>query len=287
MIDTFKAGFNKDGKGLHDALIQNVKEAVQLGQSEYLFQDQMEEKIVDKTSGIPFYVHYYNPKKYIGPAPAPVKTNTDPLSPPYNRKGTVIHLTGGPGHYVLPNKDLFKFGHLVLSSDNPDNDQGEELDDQDFHCFADIFAEFGEHGIGYYNSSVAAGCSQLHKHIQFIPFEDHPLLQAIIDGHKMPFQVYKRSLEWFNFDSIKDAYRDMLAEAKTFKYSKDMKAYNFILSKKTAFLFPRSQGKHPWNLTINSLGVSGHLMIWETSDPRIKQNPLKVITDVCLPNENL
>ena len=284
MIEVFKDGFNKDGKNLHDALIENFKEALKLGQSEFLFQEQKEEKIRDK-SGLDFYVHYYNPKKYIGPAPPPTRQNTDPLSPPYDRKGTVIHLTGGPGHYVLPNKDLFKFGHIVLSSDNPDDNQGDELNDPDFHCFADIFAEFGNHGIGYYNSYIAAGCSQLHKHIQFIPYEDHPILQAILDGLDMPFAVYSRRMEWFNFEQIKQAYHEVLEEAKAAKYADEMKAYNFILTKQTAFLIPRSTGRHPWNITINSLGVSGHLCIWETSDPRIKQNPLQVITDVCLPNE--
>ena len=288
MIEVFKDGFNKDGKRLNDALRENIIEALQLGQSEFLFQEQKEEVIKDVARDLEFHVHYYNPKKYIGPAPPPKKTNYDPLSPPYDRKGTVIHLTGGPAHYVLPNKDLFKWGHIVLSSDNPDDNQGDELGDTDFHCFADIFAEFGNFGIGFYNSFIAAGCSQLHKHIQYIPYEKHPLLDAIIEqGDDLPFAAYKRTVEWFNFDTIKQAYHELMEEAKAAKFADEMHAYNFILSKKTAFLIPRSTGRHPWNITINSLGVSGHLCIWETSDPRIKQNPLQVITEVCLPNEKL
>lgn len=284
MIDVFYNGFNKFGRSLHDAIIANVKSALATGTSEMLFNDAKEERIKDRT-GIEFVVHYYNPKKYIGPAPPPTKIITDPLSPPYNRNGIIIHLSGGPAHYIIPNKDEVKFGHLVMSSDNPTDMQGEELDFRDFSCFENIFAEFGNMGVGYYNSGVYSGCSQLHKHIQYIPYDDHPLLDAIINGEDMPFQVYKRRVDWFTTEGIKQAYKDLMEQTKKGKWGTAMKAYNFILAKKHAFLIPRVLGKHPWNLTINSLGLCGHLLIWETSDPQIKANPLQVMTDVCFPNE--
>ncbi|EAY00690.1 hypothetical protein TVAG_189060 [Trichomonas vaginalis G3] len=282
MIEIFRDRMSKSGLSLHDAILRNVKNGLRNGTSEFLFQENKEQKLCDLMK-INVISHFYNPKKYIGPPPPPKQAESDPLSPPYNEKVNVIHLMGGPAHYIIPNKDLVKFGHIVISSDNPRDMQGEPLDDRDFACLADIFSEFDEHGIAYYNSGIESGCSQLHKHFQYIPYDEHPIVDAILQGRKIPFQIYKRQMEWFNFDSIKKAYTELLDEAKNGRYGKQMKAYNFVLTKKLALFVPRSRARSSFQIIINSLGICGHLFLWETSDSRILQYPMSTISEVCYP----
>ena len=78
--------------------------------------------------------------------------------------------------------------------------QGERLKSGDFDALSRVFHGFNNQGIGYYNCGINAGCTEPHKHLQYIPSNIAPMLDAIIFEKKVPFICYSTKLD--NYDSI-------------------------------------------------------------------------------------
>jgi ATP adenylyltransferase/5',5'''-P-1,P-4-tetraphosphate phosphorylase II len=83
---------------------------------------------------------------------------------------------------------------------------GDPLNLSDCHAMAQVLAGHEYVRIAYYNnynnynnynSGVTAGCSQLHKHIQFAPLPHNPLLDAYRPRAGLPWQYRVQLNVWF------------------------------------------------------------------------------------------
>lgn len=256
---------------LKEKILTHAKLSLNAKTANYFFNKT--EPVFDQ--GFKFYLHYYDPATYGGDHP-PTKLAVDPLEPPYPKNTFVGHLGNGAAHWIKINKSSFKDGHIVISADSCGPQQGDLLSDVDFSALSQVMLDFGNTGIGYYNSGVQSGCSQLHKHVQYIPHDDHPILDSVLSGNS-PYLEYHKPIEWYTHESIKDAYQDLISRMKCGKYADDIKHYNFVLSKHAAFIIPRKLARHPLGITVNSLGVSGHFFLWEKDSDPIKKSPLRVL----------
>ena len=72
----------------------------------------------------------------------------------------------GEHHTTILNKFPVCLHHLVLAR-RVFAEQRTPLEDTDFHALATLLSEQG--GLGFYNGGAAAGASQRHKHVQWIP----------------------------------------------------------------------------------------------------------------------
>ncbi len=72
----------------------------------------------------------------------------------------------GSGHVAILNKYPVSERHLVLAR-KEFAEQLTALEQEDFHALAQIMAASG--GLGFHNGGAAAGASQRHKHVQWVP----------------------------------------------------------------------------------------------------------------------
>ncbi|EAY22048.1 hypothetical protein TVAG_456830 [Trichomonas vaginalis G3] len=235
--------------------------------------------IVEK-DGLKFQFNFYDRSVYTGDHP-PREESKDPLLPPYPPHILATHLQNGAAHNIQINLYSFKPGHVVISSDNPSDRQGDPLNDTDFHAFSQFLLDFGNKGIGYYNSGNESGCSQLHKHIQYIPTEDFPIADVMSKGKNLPWLYYSKKIEWFSPECVKDAWNDLTSRMKSGKFGDDIKHFNFVLTKHHAFLVPRKQARHRLGITLNSLGVCGQFFTYEEKFESMKDHPIDIVRDLC------
>ena len=100
---------------------------------------------------------------------APVAVPGGPRDPDFNPfLNPDPELTVGPldGHVVILNKFPLCERHLVLAR-REFEEQLLPLAESDFHALATFLCAHG--GLGLYNGGTAAGASQRHKHVQWIP----------------------------------------------------------------------------------------------------------------------
>jgi len=72
---------------------------------------------------------------------------------------------------------MHKPGHIVVSAHDRQNVQEKPLCKYDFVDIENLINSFGT-GAAYYTSGLESGCTQLHKHLQFTPLPEMPLLNA-------------------------------------------------------------------------------------------------------------
>lgn len=72
----------------------------------------------------------------------------------------------GPEHAVILNKFPVCLHHLVIARKDFAEQQS-PLELSDFFALANIMSNYG--GLGFYNGGAAAGASQRHKHVQWLP----------------------------------------------------------------------------------------------------------------------
>ena len=232
-------------------------------------------------NGLTFHFHFYDPTIYEGDHP-PVPLAKDPLQPPYPKAILAEHLTKERGaHYLQINKFSFKIGHTIGSSDNPSAIQGDPLNMDDFACFSELLSDFGNSGIGYYNSGFESGCSQVHKHVQYIPHDDNPIALAMSKGYDLPYLYYHTKLDNYSKECIKDGYEKIHSQMLCGPFGSDIKHFNFVVTNKHAFVVPRKKARHQLGITVNSLGVSGHFFIYEEDKMKFVDKPLEIIRDLC------
>jgi ATP adenylyltransferase/5',5'''-P-1,P-4-tetraphosphate phosphorylase II len=224
--------------------------------------------------GIKFLFHRFDPSLLSSIRNPPQKYPKDPLLPPFDADLHVCDLRSGASHHVIVNKFMHMRGHIVLSSTSPSLQQGERLNASDFSAFSQVLETFGT-GIAYYNSNAEAGCTQLHKHIQFVPLTQKPLFDAMAGNAQLPFAYAAASLPDHSPGTIRSAYVRLL-DSFTFNYA----AYNFIVGDRKAVLVPRSAARHPTGIVVNAIGMCGHLSLWDWSDPEIRVRPLSIIADL-------
>lgn len=229
--------------------------------------------------GFTFIFHYYDSKlkEYLNVLPTERKDN--PLLPPFDPNLHVCDLTNGSRHHVIINKYMQCEGHIVLSSMDKEAKQGSKLTLQDFKAFEEIFQNFNDEGMLYYNSGLNSGCSQLHKHLQYTPVEELPILDAMIDK-KLPIYYHVLDVEKTKANKMLSVYNELL---KLSKNDPIHDSYNFIISRGKAFYIPRKKSFHKSGMVLNSFAISGNFSMWEDSDQSIKNQALSILEDVCFP----
>jgi ATP adenylyltransferase/5',5'''-P-1,P-4-tetraphosphate phosphorylase II len=227
--------------------------------------------------GLSILFHYLDPRVYTHHPPLAKHDSNDPLLPPFPPHVEVAHLGHGANHYVFVNRGMVVPGHVVVSHASPRAIQGEDLDICDCHAMAQVIKGYDGQGVAYYNAGVESGCSQMHKHMQFCPIRINPLFDTMKRGVRLPWRYYTERLGDITADELMRVYRG-LKRAMNFSGS-----HNVIVCDGTMALVPRRQAAHPWGVNLNSLGVSGHFFVWETSDKVIEQRPVQVLKELCVP----
>ena len=231
-----------------------------------------------KDRGFEFIFTYYdtsvNQTSTFPPKPRP----KEPLLPPYDEHLEVCHMNkNGSSHYVFINKFMSTFGHIVMSTDHSGPKQGENLNDSDIMTLSEVLNGFGGKGLGLYNSGVESGCTQLHKHMQYVPTDDNPLLEPMIAKEKMPFKYYTQKIDKLTPQEIMENYKRLLSDAN------HRGSYNYMIFKNHGFLIPRTHARHPSGKVINALGVAGHWTIFQRmADTIIKKHPMTVLEELCV-----
>ena len=242
----------------------------------FLFLQGKKDKIF--SNGYEFQFHYYDPNVKNTSSNPPKVVRRDPLMPPYEPFVELGHFqNNGASHYLILNKFQFKPGHIIMVVDNQKEIQGSLLKDHDFAMLSQLLNRIDDKGVAYYNGGVDAGCTQYHKHLQYVPSFDNPLFDAMAQGEKLPYKYYTEKLEDYRASSIGDAYKKLF-ERMDFDGS-----YNFLISNKIAAIVPRSKARHETGVLVNSMGVCGHLFVWNSNAKKAEQNPLNILRDVCLP----
>ena len=231
-----------------------------------------------KDRGFEFIFTYYdtsvNQTSTFPPKPRP----KEPLLPPYDDHLEICHMTdNNSSHYVFVNKFMSTFGHIVMSTDHKGPKQGEPLSLSDIATLSKVMNGFEGKGLGLYNAGTESGCTQLHKHMQYVPTDDNPILESMLAKEKLPFKYYVDKINELTTEEIMENYRKLLADA-NYKGS-----YNYMIFKNHGFLIPRTHARHPSGKVINALGVAGHWTIFERmANTIIKQHPMTVLEELCV-----
>lgn len=86
----------------------------------------------------------------------------------------------GPEHRVILNKFPVCLHHLVIARKDF-AEQSSPLEESDFLVLAEMISAYG--GLGFYNGGAAAGASQRHKHVQWLPAKaDNASLKIWLGG---------------------------------------------------------------------------------------------------------
>lgn len=117
--------------------------------------------------GLRFVLRYPEGESSAQPPGGPRDPNFNPFLPP-DPELTVGPL--GDGHVMVLNKFPAARHHVVLArSAFHEQQTGPEL--SDFRALAMLVSEAG--GLGFFNGGPAAGASQRHKHVQWMPAGEH------------------------------------------------------------------------------------------------------------------
>ena len=255
---------------LKKIILKQAKKALD-AKSAYLLTYPDRTRIVTEFN-VPFIYKQYNTKLLNSISNPPQKYKKDPLLPPFDDN---IYVTSTDTNYILINKFMQVPGHIVLSSKDPNEEQGNPLNRGDFIDMEKILSSF-EYGIAYYNSGLKSGCSQLHKHTQFTPLEKTPLFDAMKKKMKLPF-VYR--VEHFNnkidANSIESAYKQLVKNLPS-------DCFNFIVDKKCACVIPRIKEMDRNGIVVNSIVMSGTITTWPEIDPSVYKHPMKTVLDGCI-----
>lgn len=263
---------------LKKRILDQARRAIDTKSAFYLFLPKTD-TVIDH--GLLFNFHYYDSSLIHILRSDSQKRKTNPLLPPFDNNVHVCDLTSQrSNHYLLINKYMQCPGHVVISSMNTNSNQDSKLSESDFDAFEIVYKAFNFHGILYYNSGLNSGCSQIHKHIQYSPVENTPLLDAM-SRKKVPFIVnHVVEIGQINSQNMMRSYNELLRMAEDDPVHD---SYNFIISKGKAFYVPRKIPRFRCGTVFNSFSLSGNFMVWEYSDPLIKKQPLSVLKNVCFP----
>lgn len=235
------------------------------------------EAVID--NGFKFIIRFYDSSLRDILSKTPKRPN--PLTPPFDTDIHVCDLKDGASHHVLINKFMQCKGHIVISSIKKSAMQGDNLDISDFNAFEQVFESFNYEGILYYNSGSNSGCTQPHKHIQYTPIGECPILEAMIANKNLPFYYHIKKIDGqITSEKMMKVYEELLEESKK---DPPHDSYNFIIIKGYAFYVPRKKSKFRCGTLLNSIAVSGNIPVWNWSDQSLKEKPLSALEEVCIP----
>ena len=259
---------------LKNKIFNKCNIAINLKAAFKLFLDQ-KPKIINQNN-IKFLFHKFDESLLKFVSNPPQKYNNDPLLPPYH---PLLYVGNLFKNNIIINKFMHLPGHVVCSSEDINSKQGEKLNFNDISLMSYLLKEFNFKGVSYYNSGINSGCTQLHKHIQFAPIDETPLLDLMYNNYNFQFKYFIEPIKDFNENSIFNSYNNLILKINP-KID-----YNFLINSKAIYLIPRKSAQHSTGIVINSLGLCGHLAIWNWSNPLIENNPLNIFNDLCILNK--
>lgn len=224
--------------------------------------------------GIDFLLHFYDPSVDNTSTNPPTVTVRDKLMPPYE---PYIQIERFTNHYLILNRFQFCPGHMIVASDSGREIQGSPLTYRDFKALSRLISGVDDKGVVYYNGGVSAGCTQYHKHMQYVPCTDNPLFDAMVKQTPLPHKYYISKLKDYSQESIGEAYLKLMEKAAP------KSGYNMCISKGFLTIVPRTKARHSTGVLINSLGVCGHLFVTPQNVEDVGKSPLKIISSLCEP----
>ncbi len=196
---------------------------------------------------------------------------------PYEQELFVADVS--PTHVALLNKFNVMENHLLVVT-RTFEEQESLLTPPDFEAVRIVLEEFDS--LFFYNSGPAAGASQRHKHLQFVPVplgegpERCPMEVVLAGGlGAIPF-----SCRFEAAAPTREPYLEALAE---FRREKDAGAYNLVATRDWMLLVPRRQGSFE-SISVNGLGFAGGFLAKDDEElRRLRQvGPMTVLREVAL-----
>jgi len=196
---------------------------------------------------------------------------------PYEEKLFVADVS--PTHVALLNKFNVMENHLVVVT-RAFEEQESLLSPEDFEATRLVLEEFDS--LFFYNSGPAAGASQRHKHLQFVPVpigegpERCPIERLLASGRGViPF-----SCRFEASAPTRERYLEALA---AYGRRNDPGAYNLVATRDWMLFVPRRQGSFE-SISVNGLGFAGAFLAKDVEElARLKDvGPMTVLREVSL-----
>lgn len=263
------------------------------------------EHLVLDDDGLPFTVRWPSSELLergveLAPPGGPRDPDFNPFLPP-DPALTVGPV--GPHHVAILNKFPVSSRHLVLARTKFHEQQtGVAL--EDFQAMASILS--GSGGLGFYNGGTAAGASQRHKHVQWIPqgdgnatlrlygavFNDELDDQTMVLHPGLPVRhCFVRVMAGQGVsanDSAASMYHAYQSALQHFGFHPDGKGFlppfNLLVEDGWMLMVPRRQ-EHFEDISINALSYGGLLHVQRLEQlERIKQvGPLAILAATAHP----
>ncbi len=206
-----------------------------------------EHELVD--GGIPFSVRViegFDRKKRSSSGP-------DPFLPPHR---DLFVAAVSDTHLVLLNKFPVLRDHLLVVTRAVEA-QESALGEADFAALWACMSELG--GLGFYNAGSAAGASQSHKHLQWVPLEGGLPTAPLLESGDAGFACAHARVE--GGDGIAEHYRRLCEELEL----GGAEPYNLLLTRESMVVVPRT--RHAWEgISINAMGYAGSFLVRTTAD---------------------
>lgn len=189
----------------------------------------------------------------------------DPFLPPYEDG---LHVGAvPPAHVGLLNKFPVLDHHLLVVTGEYRPQEG-ALDVADCEALLRVLGAGA--GLAFYNGGEAAGASQPHRHLQWVPIaEPPPLAAAVAAGEALPFPVATQALppEWLadpanGADALQRCYSRLLAaigRSAAVQPPASPEPYNLLATVERLWVVPRTRGSID-GVAINALGYAGWML---------------------------
>jgi ATP adenylyltransferase len=204
------------------------------------------------------------------------KSGRNPFLP---YEGELFVADVSPTHVALLNKFNVMENHLLVVTRRFE-EQESLLTPEDFDAIGQVLEEFDS--LFFYNSGPAAGASQRHKHLQFVPVplgegpERCPMEILLARGRgKLPFAC--------RFEAAapeRKRYLEVLAE---YGRENDPGAYNLVATRDWTLFVARRQGSFE-SISVNGLGFAGAFLAKDDEElARLREvGPMTVLREVAL-----
>jgi ATP adenylyltransferase len=205
---------------------------------------------------------------------AQAKSGRNPFLP-YEQELFVADVS--PTHAALLNKFNVMENHLLVVT-RVFEEQESLLTSEDFEAMRLVLQEFDS--LFFYNSGPAAGASQRHKHLQFIPVPigegpERCPMEVLLGGGAVPF-----TCGFEPAPPTRELYLQALAEHGR---GKDPGAYNLVATRDWTLFVPRRQGSFE-SISVNGLGFAGAFLAKDDQElARLESvGPMTVLREVSL-----
>jgi ATP adenylyltransferase len=183
-----------------------------------------------------------------------VRTGLNPFLPPYSDDLFVAAVSDT--HVVLLNKFPVLRDHLLIVT-RAFEPQVSALGAADFAAVWACMSELG--GLGFYNAGPAAGASQSHKHLQWVPLEGGLPTAPLLESEDLGFACARARVE--GGAGLAEQYLG-LCEALGLG---DAEPYNLLLTRESMVVVPRT--RQAWEgISVNAMGFAGSFLVRTTGN---------------------